>query len=190
MWARRHFPEPEAGTGIVESHTQSRECRALDNHASISIPFPEGWKKKKWHACEESATCLETLVRKALPTSTPSGRDLFQFPFVRLDLWIRCFGYIWTNNCKTTIQGQFRLRSYYNANEWCDGTLYSNWEVSPFPILTPQVGEAGLPHPYVQTKWLLGLQPSIDCKVVPSSTNLHADTHGDYKHESNQNLYK
>lgn len=45
MWARRDFPEPEAGTGIAESHTQSRECRVLGN--LLLSPFPFQIKKKK-----------------------------------------------------------------------------------------------------------------------------------------------
>lgn len=47
MWARRYFPEPEAGTGIVESHAQSRECRALDVMLLSPFPFQNIEKKKK-----------------------------------------------------------------------------------------------------------------------------------------------
>lgn len=161
----------------------------------------------------ESATCLETLVRKALPAFTASGREkpskrshykvkqtsLFwnscsrgHFQFLFLTDTICGLGILATCGLITArpqSRAQFQLQSYSNAS---DGNLQSsNWEISHFPHPNPRGGRSrSTTSPGSDQMAVLGLQQNIHCKVVPSSKKLHADSHGDYKHGSNQTLYK
>lgn len=58
------------------------------------------------------------------------------------------------------------------------------------PILTPEMGEAGLPHLQAQTKWLY-----LDCNQVFTAKEFQAVRNYmqilmETEHESNQTLYK
>lgn len=93
---------------------------------------------------------------------------------------------MWTNNCKTTIQGQ----SYCNANERWDGAFQaSDWELSHFPILTHRgVKQAyHTPGSDQMTTWTT---TKYRLQSSPKQQELNAGSHGDYEHESKQILYK
>lgn len=48
---------------------------------------------------------------------------------------------MWTNNCKTTIQGSFRYKVTVMPMNDVMTLCASNWEASHFPTLASQVGK-------------------------------------------------